>query len=344
MSQAANRRTFILKVCSAGALLALAGGLWSAEASPTSVRHSATSRPTTATTITSIPATTIPAPKWPQPAWVSVPVAGVWDHLNSARPIDAPVLNANPRVAPWLASMNLAERTDLDNRLATQALLDEPVTVLGQAGAWSHVLVDEQRGAVYPSGIAGWIPSDQLTFTTPPAAADSVTVAVPFAGRLSYGTRLPVVGSSGSRLVVATPAGDLEMPARDVRSGKLPASGEAVVQQAELFLGLPYLWAGTSAYGFDCSGLTYLIYRQFGVRLPRDAADQALAGWAVPRSDLEPGDLVFFDFGQGIDHVGIYAGKGMMIDSPKTGADLEVVNLSTSWMAPYFAGARRYLG
>ncbi|HMC38552.1 MAG TPA: C40 family peptidase, partial [Acidimicrobiales bacterium] len=113
--------------------------------------------------------------------------------------------------------------------------------------------------------------------------------------------------------------------------------------EARRFLGLQYLWAGTSSFGFDCSGLTYTVYRQFGVTLPRDAADQARAGGPVARADLRPGDLVFFAFdGRTVDHVGIYAGNGLMIDAPHTGAAIETVPLWSPDLSPYYAGARRY--
>ena len=289
----------------------------------------------------------ITAPLWPQTAWVAVPVASLWNQPDLTRPVDAPDLAAQPDVKAWLAAMSYAQRLDLDSRLATQALLDDQVEVTGESGGWAHVVLPSQRGAVYPDGVAAWMPVSQLTFRPLAVSAQVATVSVPTARvgnlNLSYGTVLPVVETTPAGVAVDTAAGSAVVPPGDVRVGSLPAKGDAVVGEAERFLGLPYLWAGTSAYGFDCSGLTYLVYRQFGVTLPRDAADQAAAGHPVDRKDLQPGDLVFFDFGQGIDHVGIYAGGGKLIDSPKTGSNLEVIDLWHSDLAPYFAGARRYL-
>lgn len=338
MDRSAERRTFFLKVATIGALLVVAAAIGSA------ATGRAAGRPADATAAA---AAAHPPPAWPRPAWVAVPMASVWDHRGSARTVDAADVSAEPRVAHWLAGLSLAQRLGLDYRLATQALLDDPLTVLGESGGWARVLVDGQRGSVYPHGAEGWVPVPQITFHPLPASGEIAMVSVPFAYasglRLSYGTELPVTSMSASDVSVSTEAGTLVVRRGDVRIGHLSGGGGAVVREAERFLGLPYLWAGTSAYGLDCSGLTYLVYRQFGVTLPRDAADQARAGRPVARADLAPGDLVFFDFGHGIDHVGIYAGNGMMVDSPKTGSDVEVVALWKSWLAPYYAGARRYL-
>jgi cell wall-associated NlpC family hydrolase len=125
----------------------------------------------------------------------------------------------------------------------------------------------------------------------------------------------------------------------------LPASGADVVRTGHLFDGLPYLWGGTSGFGFDCSGFTHLVYAMRGVTIPRDADAQYAAGKAVARADLQPGDLVFFKTSTGyIHHVGIYVGNGQMLHAPRTGSAVEVVSLSAQPYATEYAGARRYLG
>lgn len=280
-------------------------------------------------------------------AWVSVPVATVWNQPATSRPEDALAVSAHPHVAAWLASLDYQQKLGLDNLLATQVLLDRPVLVYGHRGGWAHVLVLGQTGAVFPFGIAGWVPAVQLTYSPPPAGLAYATVDVPVLTvggmALSYGTRLPITSEGAGRVTVALPGGRFPVPASLVRSGTLPRSGPAVVAQAERFVGLPYLWAGMSAFGFDCSGLTYSVYRQFGIVLARDAADQARGGTPVSRGDLRPGDLVFYAFGGSIEHVGIYAGGGLMVDSPRTGASVEVVPMWGTPLSAYYAGARRYL-
>ena len=114
-------------------------------------------------------------------------------------------------------------------------------------------------------------------------------------------------------------------------SGSVSASGKAAeaVQIAMRYLGVPYVWGGSSPSGFDCSGLVMYVYAQLGVSLPHSAASQYGYGTHVSRSELEPGDLVFF--GNPIHHVGIYVGNGDMINAPHTGADVRIQPLESDY-------------
>lgn len=281
-------------------------------------------------------------------AWVAVPVATLWNQPGYPRPIDQAVVQPDPAVGRWLASMDTAKKLELDDIMATQALLDDPVTVVEMSAQWADVLVQHQTGSVYPDGVEGWIPVSQLTFQAPPATGTYATVTSPVADaggiELSYGTRLPVISSTATTYVLATPYGPRPIAAADASTTPMPASGDAVVREAAKFLGLPYLWGGTSGYGFDCSGLTYAVYRQFGITLARDAGDQSAEGRPVSRDQLQPGDLMFFASQGQVHHVGIYAGNGIMLHAPETGSVVKEIKVWSSPLAREYVGARRYFG
>jgi peptidoglycan DL-endopeptidase CwlO len=125
-----------------------------------------------------------------------------------------------------------------------------------------------------------------------------------------------------------TESGDSFIPAA------APSQYGGVVGIAMQYLGIPYVWGGSTPAGFDCSGFVAYVYAQVGVALPHHAASMYGYGTPVSQSDLQPGDLVFFS---GLGHVGIYVGGGQYIHSPHTG---DVVKISSMARSGY-VGARR---
>ncbi|WP_406468675.1 NlpC/P60 family protein [Streptomyces hirsutus] len=113
-----------------------------------------------------------------------------------------------------------------------------------------------------------------------------------------------------------------------------PRAADAV-SYAHQKLGSPYVWGATGPDAFDCSGLVQAAYRSAGVALPRTTYAQINAGRRVARSELRPGDLVFFY--SGITHVGLYIGNGQMIHAPNSGSSVRVAPLTEM----PFAGATR---
>jgi len=119
-----------------------------------------------------------------------------------------------------------------------------------------------------------------------------------------------------------------------------PSQYGGVVGIAMHYLGVPYVWGGSSPSGFDCSGFVMYVYAQMGVSLPHYTGAQWNVGVPVSRGDLQPGDLVFFD---GLGHVGIYIGGNQFIHAPHTGTVVQVTSLS-GWYSATYDGARRILG
>lgn len=295
-------------------------------------------------------------------ALITVAVANVWTEPGGARPVDVPSLGNPVDVRRWLAAMSHQDKLWLVDHLATQALYGERVVVQEIRDGWARVVVTGQPSSLDPDGYPGWVPTVQLRVGEPPATAASAVVTKPTTSlrdpadpsrpvfEVSYNTRLPVLGAAPADVTVALPTGGRGLlPAADVEvqdGGPRRPTAAELVRSAQLFSGLPYLWAGTSGLGFDCSGFTAAVYRVHGIVLPRDADDQAGVGVAVERARLQPGDLLFYSSGPdqpSIHHVSMYVGNGMMIQSPATGRTVETVPVDTPQYARQFWGARRYL-
>jgi cell wall-associated NlpC family hydrolase len=120
-----------------------------------------------------------------------------------------------------------------------------------------------------------------------------------------------------------------------------------LVSHAIGFLGTPYRRGGNNIeLGFDCSGFVRAIVEQtFGLLLPRQAEQQAAATVQIEPTQLQPGDLVFFNtMKRAFSHVGIYVGEGRFIHSPKPGAQVRVEDMNKSYWTHRFDGARRVAG
>lgn len=125
-------------------------------------------------------------------------------------------------------------------------------------------------------------------------------------------------------------------------SSSASATGSAIVKYSYNFLGIPYVWGGTTTSGLDCSGFTKLVYAHFGINLPRVSRDQAKVGTYVPISQAQPGDLVYF--GQtNVTHIGIYIGNNQMIHAPSPGKSVMVSSISWHVNNYNIVGARRVI-
>ena len=177
-------------------------------------------------------------------------------------------------------------------------------------------------------------------------AANAIVLSASPADVTSLTARIAKILPSGARveplvtLAAGTSAG--ATPSAADGAGTTTTQVTAALRAAESRKGLPYVWGAAGPASFDCSGLVQWSFAQAGVSMPRVAADQARTGPAVPVSQLEPGDLLFYhtdptDPGY-ISHVAIYLGNGWMIQAPQPGMDVQVVPAD---FGSQFAGAIR---
>ncbi len=122
---------------------------------------------------------------------------------------------------------------------------------------------------------------------------------------------------------------------------------QSVLNEAAKYLGVPYVWGGTSPSGFDCSGFAQYVYAKNGISINRVADDQlhGKGTYIASMSDLQPGDLVFFGSGSYASHVGIYVGDGQMIHAPSTGKTIMYTDIAnSSYYTSRFIGGKRLIG
>lgn len=131
-------------------------------------------------------------------------------------------------------------------------------------------------------------------------------------------------------------------PDADVLNGFADTTQDPdIVATSKKYIGVPYLWGGTSTDGFDCSGYVQYVFNENGITLPRTSREQYTAGYSVSRSDLKSGDLVFFNTsGNGVSHVGIYLGNGQFIHASSS-RGVVIASLDGSYWSSRYLGAQR---
>jgi cell wall-associated NlpC family hydrolase len=224
---------------------------------------------------------------------------------RSASPVLAAVQATGPGAVVAKTSAVLAVSGGLVASLGLQAHAATPSTAEATSSTADASARAQQASAVpaaFVDGVAKAPSFGDIGFTA--KAKPKPKVVKPRVLKLRETTR---VSRSSTRATIAP----VSIKAGDPGSAEF---GAAVLSIAARYAGTPYRYGGTTPAGFDCSGYTRYVFAQVGISLPRTSDGQRAATARISRSEAVPGDLVFFP-----GHVGIYAGNGMMWDSPRTG-------------------------
>lgn len=208
---------------------------------------------------------------------VCVDVATLWTSPAAPRPIDAAAVADRPDMRTWTAALDPAARLGLHGRTLTQLLRSEPVELIG-------------------AGPPGWL---HVAAVWQPSPHDP-------RGYPGWVRSAHLARSTGARRTVPT-APDVDVP-------PLPSDALSLARR---YLGLHYLWGGTSPWGFDCSGLVHYCLRLAGLCVPRDACAQRAVATPVRLGDEVPGDLYFFARGGRVDHVGFVSEPAHLVHAPE---------------------------
>ena len=233
----------------------------------------------------------------------------------------------------------------------------QTLKITGETGTWYEVSVNGKYGYMSKDYISAG--SQEATDPVEPIATsvgivtgDGVRmrsgpdVNSTVLGYYNRGTRVTVTGKTGNWYAVSYNglSGFISVDYISINSGKTQA--EKIIETAKQYLGTPYVYGGASPKGFDCSGFIYFLLTQYGYSIYRTASTQfAHDGVYVEKSDLIPGDLVFFgDSNDPIAHVGMYIGDGEFIHSSSGEGKVVITKLSMNYYTKYYAGAKRVIG
>lgn len=229
------------------------------------------------------------------------------------------------------------------------------MTITGEDGDWYKVRYDGQDGYVYKTYLStSGGSSDSVT-----AMSDtSATVISPVHFRtgpdttyssrqvLSAGTSVTITGETEKWYRVSYDGTEGYIFKTYLTTGSYSAAsssaGERIVSTAKQYLGVPYVYGGTSPSGFDCSGLVYYVFRQCGYTITRTATAQNSDGYYVSRSDLRPGDIIIFynSAMSAIGHAGIYIGDGQFIHASSSGGRVMISSLTGYYDTHYYSARR----
>ena len=264
-------------------------------------------------------------------------------HVDAASTDPTAVAAAVP-VADPTTHATTADATTTDATTAEVTTTDVTTTDAA-APAADPTPVETTAAPVEPAPITPDPFDDAVRVKSTPAAtpAPVAVVAAPVAKQTVHPKQRAIAHVAAPTPVVIPLRALAFDPQAWLRNNAASATGAAAVQIAEHYLGVPYVWGGAvPSTGFDCSGLTAFVYEQLGVSLPHYAAAQFAEYPKLDPTELQPGDLVFFEPKvDGPGHVALYIGNDQIIEAPHTGALIRIVSFSGTVAELGFLGAVR---
>lgn len=218
-------------------------------------------------------------------------------------------------------TINVRETSNTTSKVIKQLTLNTQVTVLSSDNGWAYVDIN---------GTKGYIAENLLSSTKQETSRSATT------SRSTTNTTTNTQATENTTQAAST----ADTATTTSNTSALTTTGSLVVSYAKQFLGCKYVYGGTTTNGFDCSGFTQFVYKNFGVTLNRTAAAQYSNGTSV--TNLQAGDLVMFGK-SGINHVGIYIGGNTFIHAANPSRGVTTDTLASGYYKTNYVGARRIL-
>ena len=220
-------------------------------------------------------------------------------------------------------SVNVRSQASKSSEVVAVLTTNNEVTVTGESGEWYIVSINGTKAYI----------AKTLLSTTKKEVTSRSSNSVQEASASST--------QAVSATAQATSVQSTETTVPETTTTASSSTGEAVVAYAKQFVGYPYVYGANGPNSFDCSGFAQYVYKHFGYSLNRTASAQSSNGVAVSKSNLQPGDLVFFNTSGGISHVGIYIGGDQFVHASTSNTGVIISSLSSSYYQQRYVTARR---